>query len=325
MKLTDRQNSALRHPITSILGSKGHIEVIRAMVMSGNPISHSELLDRTSISRQGVYDIAGRLLETGVIEHVGVGRGQLLELRKEFPLTQVIKDLFVAEAERFENILGELRSIISSLEEQPDSAWIFGTAARFADSYGDPIQIALVGKLRSVDTVVNTLREFIVLNQIEKRFDLTLDVVGLTMADLEVKPDYFTNEIIHLWGISPKDLMSTDEDRAGKITSHQQFDKRSYIYAKAWTALLRAHPSIIPKTILFLNKEIDQTTTGEKKELMEWKNLLENSSFQRLKKVIESDSEKSVRLRQSMPFWNVLREEEIAKFERLKLQLETNE
>jgi hypothetical protein len=124
--------------------------------------------------------------------------------------------------------------------------------------------------------------------------------------------------MIHLWGMDPKEYLNPQRDESGSVKSHKDLDERSLEESKIWTELLKSNPEIIPRTISLLEKQIDYTSTGEKLELLEWVNLLENSSFQRLKKFLESDSERAVRLRQSLPFWQVLTENEKKKFEQLK-------
>jgi hypothetical protein len=82
--------------------------------------------------------------------------------------------------------------------------------------------------------------------------------------------------------------------------------------------LIKKYPGIIQRTINYLNNKVHEMNSGEKKELLEWRNILESMSYQRLKKFLESDTERSARLRQSLPFWQVLNKHERAKLEELK-------
>jgi predicted transcriptional regulator len=312
------QHSSLKHPLTSILGSKGHVIVLRELIRSNHPISHSELLARTDLSKQGVYDITKRLVETGVVTYTGSGRQQLVELRKKYPLYMDLVNLFNMETQRYIELVDALRSIVRNLKEKSESAWIFGRTARGEDEYGDPVQIALLGKLKTVDSLTDEFREKLIQDKIESTFDVTIDIRGVTIADLETKPSLTEEEMIHLWGMDPKEYLNPQRDESGSVKSHKDLDERSLEESNIWTELLKSNPEIIPRTISLLEKQIDYTSTGEKLELLEWVNLLENSSFQRLKKFLESDSERAVRLRQSLPFWQVLTENEKKKFEQLK-------
>ena len=318
MKNSGNQQSFLMHPLTSILGSKGHVIVLRELIRSTHPLSHSELLERTDLSRQGVYDITKRLVETGVATYTGSGRQQLVELREKYPLYKELVNLFSMETQRYEDLVDTLRSIVRNLEKQPESVWIFGRTVRGEDEYGDPVQIAVLGKLKTVDSLTGEFREKLIQDKVESNFDVTIDIRGVTVADLETRPSLTEEGMIHLWGIDPKEYLNPQRDESDSVKSHKDHDERSLEESKIWTELLKSNPEIIPKTLSLLDKQIDKTSTGEKLELLEWKNLLENSSFQRLKKFIESDSERAVRLRQSIPFWQVLTENEKNKFVQLK-------
>ncbi|MDZ7694625.1 MAG: hypothetical protein U5K69_26480 [Balneolaceae bacterium] len=103
----------------------------------------------------------------------------------------------------------------------------------------------------------------------------------------------------------------------GKRT-HKDLDIQSHIDSKAWTELLKTYPEIIQRTIKYLEDRFPQISSGEKKELQEGKHILESMSFQRLKKFLESDSERSTRLRQSLSFWPVLKDSERIELENYK-------
>ena len=321
MKSSENQHSALKFPITTILGSKGHISVLRELFRSEHPVSHSELLDRTDLSRQGVYDITKRLVETGVISYIGSGRQQLVIARKEHPLYEKLVNLFNEETRRYETLIKSLQTAITKLEIQPDSAWIFSGVARWTDEYGDPVQIALLGKLNTIDSITSNFRKSLLQNRVESTFDVTIDISGITMADLETKPHLTKDGIIHLWGIHPDVYLNPNKSAPTSIKSHHHFDKKSLLGSQVWSALLKSNPEIIPRTISMLEKQIDTISSGEKMELEEWKNILENSSYQRLKKLIESDSQRSTRLRQSLPFWEVLTDNERKKFNQIKAEI----
>lgn len=314
----NNQNSALKTPLDDILGSKGHILILRQLSETEHPMSHSELLDRTSLSRQGVYDVVQRLAQNGIITYVGSGKQQQITLREEFPLTDIIKKLFGKEKQRFQNLLRQLKEEIKKLKIKPKSAWIFGKVALGTDEYGDPLRVALMGEVQSIDQIVDDLRSQIYESEIEKQFDVTIEISGVTLADVKSSPVINSNKIILLWGPDPQHyLVGSKDERAGKKT-HQDLDKQSFIDSKAWAKLLKTHPEIIQRTIRYLNNKVHEIDSGENRELLEWRNILESMSFQRLKKFLESDSERSTRLRQSLPFWPVLNESERTKLEKIK-------
>lgn len=319
------QNSTLRTPLDDILGSKGHIVILRQLSEAKNPMSHSELLDRTNLSRQGVYDVVRRLVENGIVTYVGSGKQQQVVLRKEFPLSNIISRLFEAEKKRFDDYIQEIRELIKNLDVQPKSAWIFGKVAQGSDEYGDPVCIVFLGDVKSIDKIIDQFRDQLRNSGIEKRFDVTIDINGVSLADLEFRTAIDIENIILLWGTDPQHYLENSiSERDGK-SSHEDLDHQSLIDSKAWTELLKTYPEIIQRTISYLEDRIPQISSGEKKELQEWKHILESMSLQRLKKFLESDSERSTRLRQSLPFWPVLKDNERAKLEKIKSEQQDHE
>lgn len=312
------QNSALRTPLDDILGSRGHILALRQLVELEGPTSPSELLKRTGLSRQGVYDVVGRLFESGILTYIGSGQRQLVKLRVDHPLSQAITELFASERKRYERLISRLHEEMKRLVHKPTSAWIFGKAAKGMDEYGDPLQIAVLGELKTIESQTDKLKDRIYQSGIEAEFDVTIDLRGVTVADLEFRSELTEDQIILLWGIEPKQFLKASSETSNGNHTHQDLDARSLADAKAWTQLLKRYPEIIPKTVKYLDSRIPKISSGEKKELQEWKHLLESMSLQRLQKFLLSDSERSVRLRQSLPFWQVLNENERADFHKLK-------
>lgn len=310
MNRSKNQNSALRTPLNELLGSKGHVKVLRKLTESEKPMSSSELLDRTTLSKQGVYDVVQRLVENGILKYVGSGKKQQVFLRDEHPLTDIIKKLFEEERKRYDRLIQSIKELIKSLDIEPKSAWISGKVAKGMDDYGDPIHISLLGSAKSIDDVTEKLRNQIYAKNIEKEYDITIDVRGLTLADLRTRSNTNTKDIILLWGYVPDHYLKESRSKENSSRTHQEFDQQSLVDAKEWSKLLQRYPEIIPRTIDYLNKKVHETNSGVKEELIEWRKILESTSLQRLKKFIESDSERATRLRQSLPFWPILTETE---------------
>ena len=311
MKKTNFKNSAFRNPLNDILGSKGHILILRELITLDIPINYAELIERTNLSRQGLYDVVDRLIETGALMHVGIGKQKLIQLRTDHPLSESIINLFTKEKKLYHSLLKELKEVIKNLDKQPKSAWIFGKIAQGTDEYGDPVQVAILGDMKSIDIITENFREKLYHSGIEQNYDITIDLRGITKADLETRSKLMEGNIILLYGVDPRSyLENLNKSGTQKRKKHTDFDARSLSDAEIWTKLLKKYPEIISKTLNHLENRIPQVSSGERKELQEWKHILESMSFQRLKKFLESDSERSVRLRQSLPFWEVLNERE---------------
>lgn len=110
-----------------------------------------------------------------------------------------------------------------------------------------------------------------------------------------------------------------DESRSGTRVRYPPgvglFSKNK---SQAWNSLLRKYPEIIPRTIQYLESKVSSTESGEQQEYEEWMRILEHMSFERLRNFLESDTERATRLRQSLPFWQVLTKDERDELEKMR-------
>lgn len=118
--------------------------------------------------------------------------------------------------------------------------------------------------------------------------------------------------------MDPTDFIEKQNSSENEQRLHEALDMQSLEDAQMWTKLLKMYPEIIKRTINYLENRISEINSGEKKELKEWLHILESMSYQRLKKFLESDSERATRLRQSLPFWQILNNAERKKLAELK-------
>ncbi len=317
MKTENSTYSSLKTPLTEILGRKGHVLVLRQLLLSQESVSHSQLIKRTGLSKQGVYDTVSSLVESGLLTYNGRGRYQRIEVRTDFPLYNSIRQLFEAEKKRFENFQSELKDLADKLNPQPTSVWMFGSAAEGTDQYGDPVQLAIAGPLKKVDSIVEQFRSLILEKQIEQNVDVTVDIRGVTLADLETKPYLTKGNLIIIYGVAPSTLLESYTGRLTPKFNHEYVDAYSIDQAENWVELIQQNPSIIGRAIEYLESKISNLSGGEKKELSEWLHILKSMPIQRLKKFLMSESERSVRLRQSMPFWPILNDSERKEWRRL--------
>jgi hypothetical protein len=317
MKTLNNTYSSFKTPLTEILGRKSHILVLRQILCSHEPITHSIIIERTELSKQGVYDTVSRLVDTGLLTYKGGGRHQRIEIRTDFPLYDSIQQLFKAEKVRFDRFLSDLKGFTNKLIYQPKSVWIFGPVAKGTDRYGDPVQIALLGSLKKVDSMTEQFRSLISKNQMEQNADITIDIRGVTIADLETKPYLTEGNPIVIYGVAPFTLLESYTGSTSPKINHKEIDASSEAHAKIWAEFLDQNPTIINRTIDDLETRLPEHSGGEKKELNEWLHILKSMPIQRLKKFLTSDTERSVRLRQSLPFWPVLNESERNKWKKL--------
>lgn len=323
MRPVNDHSSTIKNPLNNILGYQANIRLLRSLVETGGAMSHSELADRTGLSLPGIHKVVPRMIETGIIKYTGSGRQQQVEIRKDHPLAEIIKELFEVEKDYYDSFIKNLKMEIEALKLKPKSAWIFGKLAQGSDEYGDPVRIALLGDIKNIDDITDEFRNRVYEAEIEKRYDVTIDITGLTLADLRSKSVNYIDQILMLWGYDPHHYMENSRGK-GKERTHKDLDQQSLKDSRVWSELLKTYPEIIGRTTSYLSVLIPQASSGEKKELQEWKHILESMSFQRLKKFLESDSERSTRLRQSLPFWPVLKDNEREKLKEIKSEQTEN-
>ena len=314
MRPTNTTHSYLRNPLDQILGYPANIQLLRILIETGRGMSTGEIAGRTGLSVPGVHKVISRLLETGFIEQQNSGKTQLTSLRKSHPIASDLIRLFQAEKKQLINLTDSLKSIAGELKQQPTSVWIYGDVAKGTDDYGDPLQLAVYGPPRTTDLITSNYRDSIVQQQIERKFDVTIEVRAVTAAETELVKD--PNKIL-LWGFDPNQIPDSSDSASEKTKHHNQFDQQALTDANVWAGFLKAHPEVIERTKDSLKQKLKDEKSGTKAELQEWYRLLNSMSFQRLKKFLQSDSERSVRLRQSLPFWPVLTQAEREKFKTL--------
>ena len=237
------------------------------------------------------------------MQREGGGRTSKVFIREVRPLTHILTELFQTEKNNSKNLFKKLKKCVDELNVKPKSVWICGKVAKGTDDYGDPLQVAVYGHAKNIDELTENYKDRFIKDHVERDFDVTIEVRGVTSADVDLikEPDK-----IMIWGFDPSRMYAEqDESKKGSI-SHQELDPRSLNDAGLWIKFLKKHPEVIERTKKYLKEKTQSEQSGVRKELQEWYRLLENMSFQRLKKFIKSDSERSTRLRQSLPFWPVL-------------------
>lgn len=307
MRPTRSNTNSLENPFDLILGYPTNIQILRTMFEVNHPISKSKLSSLTGISLPGIHKTVNRLIEARVIQNTGSGKQHVVEIRENNPFVTILKQLFITEAEHFIHLKSTLIECITSCPKPPLSVWIYGSAASDEFGFNETIKIGFLDEIRSVDENFRFFQEQLRLLTVEKKYDVMLEISPLTKADLN---SIHTEQFILLWGISPKDLLNPTEKIINGQKSHKEIDDISLSKMKSLMMLLRVSPEIIDRTMRYLEKRISNSKSATNNELMEWLDLLKNSSLSRLSALLNSNSDRAIRLRQSLPFWMVLNDQE---------------
>lgn len=297
------KQDTLRYPLNELLGTRAHVRLFRVMANEvDGPLTASDVAKRAGLTVPGAQKALGRLFRSGFISRVGGGRNHQYEIRCSDRLMQITLDLFQAEKDRYEQLVTAIKREIKNLTPHPYTAWI----QALPKEIGEPLTLGLLHETRHLTNCVRQLRTK--LNQIENDFDLTIELEGYTKADIsELKFGDFTV----LYGVMPSPDSPARHQIKNPLT-HREKDQRLHVLssklAKAIeqdTSLLRAAKEHIDRLL----KEDQGTAT---RDLMEWRNILDMYSIQRLSRFFTSSSERANRLRQSNPFFAILDSDERA-------------
>ena len=313
-KLTKSQGMLLA-PLNQVLGTETNVRIIRELDRIKVPIGTADLARFIQMDKAGVWRAVNALEELGVIEAIGVGGRRALRLRKDYPLTGHLTGLFRAERTRFEKILAALADVARTLRPSPKSVWIEGPVAARRDQPGDPILIALLADSSDVGKLVDIFSRKI--TPIQKQFDVTIEVRGLTIPDLRVMDKSAINllsDVLLVWGSPPAAFTADSASRrdllSPNIRLHKDREAQSLSLAKALSAKLRRDPTLIRRALEHVRDRLASASPREGKELHEWRRILQTYSTPRLRQLLTDNSERALRLRQSSPFMAVLSDSE---------------
>jgi predicted nucleotidyltransferase len=198
--------SHLRFPLTRLLGSSGHVRVLRALMVYGAPLSAAQLAADSGLTTRGTRLVLDSLVSQGMISVLGQPRSQVFSVAAQHPLAAALKTLFEEERTRWEALQGALREGLAA-QKDVRSAWLYGSVARGEDEPRSDVDIALVVNREGLD-VTDSVREAI--QVLGDRLQVHFSTVVLTPADVANLPqdDHWWAEMTQdakvLKGIGPR-------------------------------------------------------------------------------------------------------------------------
>lgn len=291
----ERQSAdVLRRPLDELLGSEANIQVLRLLAEQSEPVTAPVAAQRTGLTPPGARKALKRLTESGFVVRVGGGRFEQYLLREQESLVPALRELFRAERLRQESLVQELRETLADVPEI-SLAWIPRMPARFSQ----PLEVLVVVGAQALGWIKQELRARLI--SLERRFDQTIELVVFTRADA---PD-FARAATLLVGLPPVE----GEVPLRRVT-HSEREEREERMARAVAELLREDPSLTARATRHVDRLIREGQGSATDELLEWKQILEAYSSQRLIDFLVSTSSRARRLRQSSPFFAVLSADE---------------
>ena len=302
----ERQNRLLQ-PLNEIFGTEANVRLLRVLALRNTSLTAGELAKRAMLGRTSIYPALRELERTGVVEFIGAGARKLVQLRERYPLSRTLRELFRAEARRFDALTIALRELLSALPRAPISAWIDHGGENLEST--DTLTLYLVARPEELDTLTDYLNDR--LADVERKYDVHIAVHGLTRSELETlhrTPLVTLNSVVLLGGVPPVALLERSRPAANTSTlvSHDEHDARSRRLALAIAAKIRRDPGLIAIAEDRVKRRAHEAGPRERRELTEWIRILSTMSPARLQRFLSEDSERAARLRQTLPALNLL-------------------
>lgn len=306
--------SKLRAPLNEMLGTEANVRLLRVLTLAETSLTAGELAQRAGLGRTGVYPALAALEAAGIIEYVGVGAQRQLRFRDEHPLSGAIASLFRAEAGRLDALVDQLRSVFRSLPSREVlSAWLDGTALTDRVTpepqlNEDFLTCYLVAEGKALPEAIKDVQSQ--LPKVERRFDVNLDIVGMTRSEITTRlsPAAFRDPVL-LAGVPPVALLEDAKTKSARQLRnrvvHEYHDDSARRLAQAIVLRLQRDPSRRDVARAHIQKRIRLASKHEQLELKEWLRLLSLSPAM-LQRFLVDPSPRATRLRQSLPALGLL-------------------
>ncbi|HEY0151375.1 MAG TPA: winged helix-turn-helix transcriptional regulator [Longimicrobium sp.] len=298
----------MRNPLGTlldpVLGSEAAVRILRELCAAGAPLNRAEIARRSGLSLPGVGSALQRLHTAGVVELVGGGARQSVQMRPQHPLVAHLVMLFFAERVHGEAVLERLRRAVASVKPAPIAAWINTQSAP------SPAVLTVLAGARDVPATREQLRR--PLTDVQSELDIAIEVRVITEADGATAAEEIADAWKHatpVYGTGPAGAAAVSPRTRGGRT-HQSRDA-SALRRGVWIARqLERDPTLVKRARQWLVKRIPEVCPQEEHELQEWLDVLNGSSVPRIQHVLSDPGERGRRLRQSNPFIHALTERE---------------
>ena len=297
------EQDPLRYPLNELFGTRAHVRLLRVMANEvDGPLTVSDVAKRAGLTVPGAQKALGRLFRSGFISRVGGGRKHQYAIRCSGRLMQITLELFQAERDRYEQLFTTIKKEIKNLRPYPHAAWI----QAFSHEIGEPLTLGLLHETRHLTNCVRQLRTK--LNQVENDFDLTIELEGYTKADIF---DLKLDDVTALYGVMPAPESHTPPQIKNPLT-HREKDQQAHVLSRKLAKAIEQDPSLLRRAKDHIDRLLKEGQGMATRDLMEWRDILDKYSIQRLSRFFISSSERANRLRQSNPLFAILNFDERA-------------
>lgn len=308
MRPTATTPSALEQPLNILLGTETNVRVLRVLARTAAPLGKSEVARRAELNDSGVRRALGGLMRFGVVKSVS-GGVQTVALRDEHYLVDILRELFEAERRSYQRVIDALRRASREVSPPPLSAWVEGVSGYDADA--GALVLTVVVHANRAAAAAEQLADGV--RRLRHEFELRVSPRILTRADVAagVGPSDGA-DLTLLVGPHPDDLVGGrgGSEPTGKTASgHAHHDTRQLRFAAALAARLLDDPELIERAIRDLAAKVTPDTPATDPG-REWLDILEHESPAAIRRLLIDPGETATRLRQSLPFTDVLSDAE---------------
>ena len=294
------QNS-LRNPLNELLGTQARVRLLRVLANEvDGSLTAPNAAEHAGLTIPGAHKALKRLVQSGFVVRVGGGRKHQYELCRSDKLVSAIAELFQSEKKRYEDLLSAIKDKLAKLVPYARAAWI----QDFPNEFGDPMILGVLHETKHLSGYIQRLQKQ--LYQVQRDFDLTIEVNGYTKADL---PDSEADKVTPLYGVLPFPDEYSREMYATPLT-HEQKDQQMLELSRKLAKAIDLDTSLVRRAKEHVHRMLKSDHGSATKEIEEWHDILESYSIRRLSQFLISTSQRANRLRQSNPFFAILTIEE---------------
>jgi DNA-binding transcriptional ArsR family regulator len=297
-----RSQSSFRTQWDRLLGTESQVRALRVLDETVAPMSVRELARRAKVQLRAMQQAVVKLETAGLVERIGTGSHQKMQLRREHPLAPALRGLFEAERSRVERVLNWLKEAARGQRQAAEAIWLEGPLAEGVDDGDGALVVGIMARSDRVDAVVDAFREK--MGDLMRREDVRMEVRGWTRADLEAVGRERAQALaasIPLLGVPPASAGEEAPARGRGARAHADIDAELRLRGGRVAVALARRPELLAQAREEIARRLATAPAQESRTLREWQQLLQGLSPQRLRRWLVDPGEQATRLRQSMP------------------------
>lgn len=304
MRPPAEKQDPLRTPLNDVFRSQGNVRVLRVLAFADEPIGRTTVARRARLNPSGVRRTLDQLADLGLVEGLGSGRNLSVRIRERHPLAQPIRTLFREERRVFEAFRSAAERAFHRSDFAATAVWIENPEARSPGT----VHLGVLAPPDRVDEARDVVRNH--LEEIGQELAIHFVVHGYSDADRAALTDQESErlrQLTLLYGWLPREWRDAT---GGPVRSHRHLDERGRRLAEAVADQLPRDPSIIDRTLEWIDERLENADGRAAHDLQEWRQVLSDLSIQQIQSLLREESDRADRLRQSLPFVEVLAPEE---------------